>query len=178
VSYSKQLRLSVCLAALIAMPAYPCSVISKPKSAEMVKSAEVIVRAFATGYQTPPHSEMWTTGTPDSRIVFKVVETIRGAALPEVILPGYLVQTDDFNDQPPPYTFVRPGGRDGSCFANSYRSGGEFLLLLVHDESGKLTTNWYALGPVNEQLHSETDPWLLWVRAEAKRSGPGSAKKQ
>jgi hypothetical protein len=28
------------------------------------------------------------------------------------------------------------------------------------------TVNWYALGPVNEQLRSAEDPWLLWVREE------------
>jgi hypothetical protein len=26
--------------------------------------------------------------------------------------------------------------------------------------------NWYALGPVNEQLRSATDPWLVWVKQQ------------
>ena len=29
------------------------------------------------------------------------------------------------------------------------------------------TVNWYALGPVNEQLRSAGDPWLAWVRQHA-----------
>jgi hypothetical protein len=86
-----------------------------------------------------------------------------------VVLPGYLMDSDDFNDQRPPYTFVRPGGRAGSCFANSYRSGGQFLLVLKETKGGELTVNWYALGPMNEQLHSDHDPWLLWVREHAHR---------
>jgi hypothetical protein len=86
----------------------------------------------------------------------------------ELILPGYLMDRDDFNDHEAPYSFVRPNGRSGSCFANSYRSGAEFLLMLRKRPSGDYTVNWYALGPVNEQLRSESDPWLLWVREQAK----------
>ena len=29
---------------------------------------------------------------------------------------------------------------------------------------GDYIVNWYALGPVNDQLRSDSDPWLLWVR--------------
>jgi len=85
----------------------------------------------------------------------------------DLILPGYLVDRDDFNDRPAPYTFVRPGGRAGSCFANPYRSGAQFLLFLKKTIAGELTVNWYALAPVNEQLHSDDDPWPLWVRERA-----------
>jgi hypothetical protein len=108
-----------------------------------------------------------------------VIERIRGPEISELILPGYLVDRDDFNDQQPPYTFVRPGGRSGSCFANSYRSGGQFLLFLKKAKAGEPTVNWYALAPVNEQLHSDDDPWLLWVRDHAQKaaeSGPTTKK--
>jgi len=60
-----------------------------------------------------------------------------------LILPGYLVENDDFNDHAPPYNFVRPNGRRGSCFANSYRLGGQFLLLLKK-RSSEYTVNWYS----------------------------------
>jgi hypothetical protein len=30
------------------------------------------------------------------------------------------------------------------------------------------TVNWYALGPVNEQLRSANDPWVQWVRQQIK----------
>jgi hypothetical protein len=64
---------------------------------------------------------------------------------------------------PVPYMFVRPLGRRGSCFANTYKEGAQFLLFLK--KKGDLyTPNISALGPTNEQLHSDTDAWLLWVR--------------
>jgi hypothetical protein len=93
-----------------------------------------------------------------------------------VILPGYLTNRDDFNDHPPPYNFVRPNGRSGSCFANSYRLRGQFLMLLKKTSSGTLTVDWYALGPVNEQLRSADDPWLLSVREQVKKGTVLSGK--
>jgi hypothetical protein len=110
------------------------------------------------------------TSAPDSRIRFSVLEVVRGEGIKrEVVLPGYLWDRDDFNDHRPPYSFVRPDGRDGSCFANTYRSGAQFLLVLKKVKADEYTVNWYSLGPVNEQLRSDTDPWLLWVRQEARR---------
>jgi hypothetical protein len=111
-----------------------------------------------------------TTGVPESTIRFKVIESLRGGFTSEVVLPGYLSDTDDFNEQPPPYTFVRPNGRRGSCFANTYRAGGQFLLFLKNTPTGEQTVNWYALAPVNEQIHSISDPWLTWVRAEVDKA--------
>jgi hypothetical protein len=111
----------------------------------MVSTADAIVWATAVEYVSTP-SSLRTTGVPDSRIRFKMIESIRGPAISNLILPGYLVDRDDFNDQPAPYGFVRPGGRTGSCFANAYRSGGQFLLLLKKT-NGELTVNWYALHP-------------------------------
>jgi hypothetical protein len=148
-----------------ARAALACSVIGAISNTEMVRMADSILRVVAVEYETPPSDpSIRTTGVPDSRIRFQVVENLRGPAAAEIILHGYLVDRDDFNDHPSPYTFVRPGGRAGSCFANSYRKDRQFLLFLKKDRSGELTVNWYALGPVNEQLHSEDDPWLLWVR--------------
>lgn len=92
-----------------------------------------------------------------------------GRPVPELILPGYLSERDDFKDRAVPYDFVRPGGRAGICFAGNYRTGAQFLLVLKKDSSGELTVNWYGLGPVNEQLHSDDDPWLLWIRDEVTR---------
>ena len=140
-------------------------------SVEMVKNADVIVRAIAEKYDVGPRNRNdVTTGVPDSRVHFHVLEVIRSDARTDLTLPGYLSDGDDFNDHPSPYKFVRPGGRAGSCFANTYRSGAQFLLLLKKKQDGELTVNWYALGPVNEQLHSTNDPWLLWVRAEARKA--------
>jgi hypothetical protein len=158
---------------VIATEAYPCSIVGEISNLKLVSDADAIVRAIAVEYASPPsHPEGSTTGVPDSKIRFRVIENIGGSAVSDLILPGYLVDRDDFNDQQPPYTFVRPGGRAGSCFANSYRLGGQFLLFLKKTNAGDLTVNWYALAPVNEQLHSDIDPWLLWVRERAQKAAP------
>ncbi len=148
---------------------WACSVTGIISNVDLVRSADAIIRAKAIEYATPPSNpNLWTTGVPDSRVRFKELEVIRGTHASDLVLPGYLVQRDDFNDQQPPYTFVRPGGRAGSCFANSYRQGAEYLLFVKKTKDGDLTVNWAALAPVNEQLHSSEDAWLLWVREQAR----------
>jgi hypothetical protein len=154
--------------------ALACSIVELPgkprdPAKDIVKGADLIVRATAVEYAVAPRrTGTWTNGTPDSKIRFKINESIRGGLTGQLVLPGYLVDNDDFNDQQPPYSFVRPNGRSGSCYANSYRAGRQFLLFLKRTNSGELTVNWYPLGPVNEQLRSDTDKWLLWVRQQAK----------
>jgi len=156
---------------MLSLHAYPCQRATPVSSIEMVKQADVIVRAIAEKYDVPPKNpNVVTTGVPDSTVHFHVLEVIRGDARTDLTLAAYLSDKDDFNDHPSPYDFVRPGGRAGSCIANAYRSGAQFLLLLKKQQAGKLTVNWYGLGPVNEQLHSTNDPWLLWVRAEAQKA--------
>jgi hypothetical protein len=136
---------------------------------ELFDNAEVIVRATAVKYAKPPDDpRSVTTGEPDSTIEFKVEETLRGKDMPEtIILNGYLSDRDDFNEMPVPYMFVRPYGRSGSCFANTYKEGAQFLLFLKKRDDG-YTPNISALGPTNEQLHSDVDPWLVWVRDHLK----------
>lgn len=156
--------------------AQPCSVTGITSNIDLVSSADAVVRAKAVQYAKRPAANVWTTGVPDSRVRFKVMEVIRGLHISELVLPGYLVQQDDFNDQQPPYTFVRPSGRSGSCFANSYRDGAEYLLFLKKRNTGELTVNWAALAPVNEQLHSSDDAWLVWVRRQAKQLHKSSGR--
>lgn len=153
-----------------AVDACPCSIAHPVSNVDMVREADAIVRATAENYVlAPKNPDSWTGFEPDSRIRFKVLEVVRGKMPADhLVLPGVLVDTDDFNDQAPPYNFVRPDGRRGSCFAVSYRSGGQYLLMLKKID-GVFTVNWYALGPVNEQLHSAEDPWLLWVRKQAEK---------
>lgn len=152
---------------LLAGTGYGCSITSPVSSVRMVQSAELIVRATAAEYVQQPDPLIRTTQVPDSTIRFRVIETLRGPSLPVLILPGYLSQRDDFNDHEAPYRFVRPGGRSGSCFANTYRKGAQFLLFLRAGQDMRYTVNWDALAPVNEQLHSDSDPWLLWARKNA-----------
>jgi hypothetical protein len=147
-----------------------CSVSKMTSNIDLVRYADAVIRAKAVGYERPPsNSSSWTTGVPDSIVRFEEVEVIRGGNASRLILPGYLVQKDDFNDQQAPYTFVRPGGRAGSCFANSYREGAEYLLFLQKTKSGDFTVNWAALAPVNEELHSSEDAWLIWVREQVRK---------
>ena len=115
----------VSIAVILSTDAYPCQRVDPVSSVDMVKQADAIARVTAVEYAVAPRRpNMRTTGEPDSAIHFKVLEVIRGVMQPELILPGYLVDHDDFNDHKPPYNFVRPNGREGSCFANSYRLGG------------------------------------------------------
>lgn len=159
-------------------PVEPCTIVRPVSPREVVDGAEAIIRAAAVDYVVAPRDpRIVTTGSPDSRVRFRVIEVVKGAlATEEVVLPGYVTDRDDFNDHEPPYTFVRPGGRSGSCFANSYRKGAEFLLMLKRNTAGDYTVNWYGLGPVNEQLKSADDPWLLWVRRRVGEQGQRPAK--
>jgi hypothetical protein len=128
-------------------------------------SADLIVRATAVRYLVSPDPNTSTTGVPESTVEFRVEETLWGVDTPEkIILNGYLTDRDDFNNAPLPYRFVRPGGRSGSCFANSYKKDSQFLLFLKRSFGG-YTTNISALGPTNEQLRSADDPWVKWVKA-------------
>jgi hypothetical protein len=154
-----------------AFDAYPCKTARSVSNIDMVREADAIVWAIAENYTVPPRAPTSPTSfdvEKDSRIRFRVLDVIRGKVPGNLVLPGVLVDTDDFNDQVPPYNLVRPAGRRGSCFANSYRSGGLFLLMLKKRGDGEFAVDWYALAPVNEQLHSGNDPWLLWVRKQAK----------
>jgi len=159
--------------ALLAVEGRTCTVSGVISNVDMVKTADSVVRATAIEYANPPRDPgIQTTGVPDSRVRFKVSETIRGQSVQDLVLPGYLVSTDDFNDRPAPYTFVRPGGRAGSCFANSYRRDAQYLLFLKQTAQGDITVNWAALAPVNEQLRSAEDPWLTWVRQQTESHFP------
>jgi hypothetical protein len=150
--------------------AWPCTVATLTSNVDLVRQADAVIRAKAIEYASvPSNPTIRTTGVPDSRVRFESVEIIRGVDASGLVLPGYLVQKDDFNDQQAPYTFVRPGGRAGSCFADSYREGAEYLLFLKKTSTGEFTVDWAALAPVNEQLHSPNDPWLIWVREQAQK---------
>ncbi|CAF1349662.1 unnamed protein product [Didymodactylos carnosus] len=143
-----------------------CSVIGISPPEELVAQANVIVRANAASYEKEPGEEWYTTGIPTSIVKFEVKETLKGKNITAepLLIFGYLNNYDDYNDHSPPYTFVRPNGRAGSCFANTYRKGADFLLFLVREKSGELTPYWSALAPVNEQLRSVNDKWLQWVK--------------
>lgn len=157
------------LTVLAAADAAACSRMSEVVPEEIVAQADLIVRATAVEYDVAPAGSIRTTGTPESTVRFEIQEIVKGRKAPtEITLPAYLNDKDDYNELPVPYTFVRRNGRSGSCVANTYRKGADYLLMLkLH--KGAYTVNWYALGPTNEQLRSGDDPWLLWVREQAAR---------
>ena len=81
---------------------------------------------------------------------------------PLVDLEGRIVNPDDYNAAPVPYTTARksPG---------EYVQGREYLLIL-HDTGTEFTTAWpSSLAPTNEELKDENDPWLKWIRERVKQ---------
>ena len=166
------LILTLAMSVLVTLsPAYRVSACSRsaPFSFDELFAADVIVRATAVKYAVEPEPNTRTTGEPESTIEFKVEEVLKGEDPPEsVVLHGYLSDMDDFNDVEVPYKFVRRNGRAGSCFANTYKEGAQFLLFLKKRGDG-FTPNISALGPTNEQLRGPDDAWLRWVREYLKR---------
>lgn len=158
-----------CLGFMLASDGRGCSRISRFTIEELFSNSEIIVRATTLRYDKPPDNlQFTTTGEPDSTVLFTVEETLRGGNLPQtIVLNGYLSDDDDFNTTPVPYMFVRPSGGRGSCFANTYKGGAQFLLFLKKTKTG-YTSNVSALGPTNEQLHSDNDEWISWVREHLK----------
>ena len=146
---------------------------------EFVDSATLIVRAVAIGIDsagaspaTPPQVRVY-----EFPIRFRVVETLRGPVLDDrLVLPGILVDRDDFNPNPVPYTIVRPSGQRGDCAEKDYRAGAEYLFILRPSRvDGSLTPYWRSLAPFNEQVRGADDPWVEWVRAQV-RSQSGSRR--
>jgi hypothetical protein len=59
----------------------------------------------------------------------------------------------------------------GSCFANTYKQGAQYLLFLKRSDrvkgpriTTKYSVNIDPLAPVNEQLHSPDDPRVYYVQ--------------
>jgi len=165
----RRAAITAVLALVIAPAAIPCSRMSPVVPEDIVARADLIVRATAVEYAQPPSNpNIRTTGVADSQVRFRVEAVVKGRKAPtDLQLPGYLSDKDDYNELPVPYHFVRRGGRAGSCFANTYKTGGQYLLLLEFRE-GAYTVNWYALGPTNEQLQGPDDAWLTWVQQQVK----------
>ena len=171
----KRILFSIVLASAILLgiqdSVQACQILKATPPEELITLADVIVRATAESYEQAPEGDLRTTGLPKSTIKFKVVETLKGKVTDPLLIFGYLSDKDDYNDKPAPFTFIRPGGRAGSCIANTYKKGADFLLFLKLTD-GKLTPYWSALMPVNEQLRSSDDAWLEWVKEQLK-STPG-----
>ena len=156
-------------AAGAASPVKAC--LARPATFSELFAAEALVRATAVRYLASTAAGNQAAWAPASAVEFKVEEVLRGSDVPaSIALGGSLVDWDDFNENPVPYKFVRPGGRRGSCYASTYKQGAQFLLFLKKTAGG-YTSDIVPLGPTNEQLRSETDPWLLWVKVRVNPCG-------
>jgi hypothetical protein len=153
----------------IAAPSLRCSISELRESTgyvwrierveQMVDSTTHIVRVRAVRADTAAET-----------MTFDAVEWLRGS-LPSgtsITIHGIAVSRDDYHDGLAPRQTVRSAGQRGSCFADEYRIGAEYLLLL-REIRGQLTPYWWPLGPVNEQLRADDDPWLRWVRERIAR---------
>ena len=118
------------VAMVCAVDAYPCKTARSVSNVDMVREADAIVRASSEIYTVAPKAPTSSTGfdlETHSRIRFKVLEVIRGKVPVDLVLPGVLVDMDDFNDQTSPYNFVRPDGRRGVVSPVSIIPGGSFF---------------------------------------------------
>jgi hypothetical protein len=137
--------------------------------AAWVREADSIVRVRALE-AVPAHEATAASGSR-TLVTFEILEVLKGDTLFALSVTGTISGRSDFNDRPVPYGMVRPGGRGGGCFAQTYQAGGEYLLLLRKRE-GELTPYWAPLGATNEQLRGSDDLWLTWVRGELAARAP------
>ena len=170
---TKTTVLLACGFAFVTSPAWPCSVVGPMMPpGTLIRSADaiVVVRAQRAIPSLEPASPMTSTPTD---IEFTVREVLKGTVAADTLrFNGTVSETDDKNDRPVPYDFVRPAGRRGNCYALEYRLGADYLFILKSDRTGTLTPYWNALQPTNEQLFGDrNDPWYMWVRKELSEGG-------
>lgn len=135
-----------------------------PQIKAMVRESDVVVRAVTVD------STQALDGTTIVR--FRSTEVLHGPfGEAEFSLRGYFVDEDHFNTLAVPYQLLTRAG--GSCSAENYRQGGEYLFLLAR-HGDRLTPQRAPLSPTNEQIRGDDDPWLQWVREQlAENPGPG-----
>jgi hypothetical protein len=152
----------------------PCDPLSLSPSKPSTPEAPVRAKPYAPGWPPIAAPPMMNRGTPKHHgpgadyelLGMEVLEVLKGSLRASTVaIRGKLVTQDDYNDQAPPYTFVRRGGRSGNCFAYTYRRGAEYLLLL-RNTNDVLTPYWAPHAPVNEQVSSKNDQWIEWVRQQ------------
>ena len=129
--------------------AWACSPLRIDTPQQLVEGATGIYRVRVSSVQT------------GSQVGFTVLSVLKGARKPSLRVRGSLTADTDPNDHAAPYTFVRPGGRHGNCFAVTYNRRKEYLLFLKNG-----TPYWSALAPTNEQVSGANDPWVVWVKKQ------------
>jgi len=132
-----------------------CSVVRLDSPSDLIQQADAIYLVVARDFVQSPPVGRHAAGT----VRFSISETLKGTERNELRIPGFFTDADDPNDHPVPYEFVRPEGRHGNCYAEAYRKGRMYLLFVRNG-----TPYWSPLAPVNEQVTSESDNWVEWVR--------------
>jgi hypothetical protein len=69
-----------------------------------------------------------------------IIDAKTGQFVTTIVHNGYLSDKDDYNNSSMPYTSVRPESLWGSCFANTYKKGAQFLLFLKRGENFGLSS--------------------------------------
>ena len=141
---------------------HACTAMLKPVD-QVIREAEVILLARAM----EPAPWMRTSG---GIVVLRALDVLKGSYdRPFVSVIG---QIGDYRTDParrPPYEQIDCMGRVpgcANCFAQSYKDGVEYLLLL---KGG--TPYWAPLSPTNEEVSGPNDPWVVWVKRQLER-GP------
>ena len=132
---------------------HACTALLKPVD-QVIRESEAVVRARVVG----------------AGVTLRVLEVLKGSYDRSfVTVPG---QIRDYRSDParrPPYDQIDCVGRVpgcANCFAQSYKDGVEYLLLL---KGG--TPYWAPLSPTNEEVSGPNDPWVVWVKRQLER-GP------
>jgi hypothetical protein len=132
---------------------YACKISEQISPNLLVSTADAIVRVRATSYRAGQSS---TYG----RVKMDVLQILKGdlANRSFFFVDGNVNDYQGKNDGTVPYSSVRPGGQQGTCYAYDYRLGGQFLLFLREG-----TPYWAPLAATNEEVDGPNDPWVLWV---------------
>jgi hypothetical protein len=164
----RSLALGCLLAGIDPLPADACSARSEATPEELVRHADVIVRARAVDAVIEPATSPGQFPSTWVRLV--ILEQLKGEErLFDLAVPGVIVPHADFNDRRVPYDLVRSDGRAGSCYARSYQRDGEYLMILKRNNKGELTPYWAPMAANNEQIRGADDPWVVWVRQQLAR---------
>ncbi len=146
-----------------AQAVHACTAMLKPMD-QVIREAEVILLAWAM----EPAPWMRTSG---GMVVLRALDVLKGSYdRPFVTVPG---QIRDYPSDParrPPYEQIDCVGRApgcASCFAQRYKDGAQYLLLL---KGG--TPYWAPLSPTNEEVSGPDDPWVVWVKRQLERRAP------
>ncbi len=138
-------------------------------AARLIAGATAIVRArvIETGDRAKSNVRLET---------LEVLKAPASVTFPaSLTVHGVIVANDDYNPGSVPYAQVRRAGLRGTCVAEEYRAGAEYLLLLTHTSQNEWTPYWAPLMPTNEQIQGSDDPWMIWVRERISAARRGSS---